>query len=153
MYNYPDIVHFFLLLFADDIVLISSANGGLQKRIKELENYCEKWKYVICYHSSNVQLWQGARVAQFSKAPQFVVLSCVPRARQKKKKDCGFESESASMNSPGLSAPYKCLFHQGGKTSESCTTLGFLPHEAKHRVVTEYCSSGTKRNIFLRFLF
>ena len=38
---HPDMFHVFLLLFADDIVLISSTINGLQKQINELGNYCQ----------------------------------------------------------------------------------------------------------------
>ncbi|XP_067654422.1 uncharacterized protein [Haliotis asinina] len=40
---HPDMFYLFLLLFADDIVLISSTINGLQKQINELETYCQNY--------------------------------------------------------------------------------------------------------------
>lgn len=34
-------------IIADNIVLISSTIGGLQKQIYQQENYCEQWKLTV----------------------------------------------------------------------------------------------------------
>jgi len=37
----------FLLLYADDIVIFSETQEGLQEGLNVLSKYCEKWKLVV----------------------------------------------------------------------------------------------------------
>ena len=39
-----DQITIFLLLFADDAVIMSDTKQGLQNSLNKLEAYCEKWK-------------------------------------------------------------------------------------------------------------
>ena len=56
---HPDIVHIFLLLFADDIVLFSSTINGLQNQIYELENYCDKWKLTVNREKTKIVVFKN----------------------------------------------------------------------------------------------
>ena len=44
---FPDITEIFLLLFADDIALISDTIQGLKRQLKILEKFCEMYKMII----------------------------------------------------------------------------------------------------------
>ena len=44
---FPDITELFLLLFADDIALISDAVNGLKCQLKIIESFCEMYKMVV----------------------------------------------------------------------------------------------------------
>ena len=43
----PNILPVYLLLFADDAVLISETREGLQKSLDSLYEYCCKWKLTV----------------------------------------------------------------------------------------------------------
>ncbi|XP_067652478.1 uncharacterized protein [Haliotis asinina] len=65
---HPDIVHVFLLLFADDIVLFSSTLAGLQKLIMELETYCDEYKLKANRNKTKVVVFKrGGRLAKNEK--------------------------------------------------------------------------------------
>ena len=36
-----------MMIFADDIVLLSTSAQGLRKHLETLENYCSKWKITV----------------------------------------------------------------------------------------------------------
>ena len=42
-----DQLSLYLLMFADDAVLISESRGGLQKSPNNLETYCNKWNFTV----------------------------------------------------------------------------------------------------------
>ena len=65
---HPDVVHIFLLLFADDIVLFSSSVPGLQKLILELEKYCDEYKLKVNRNKTKVVVFKrGGRLAKNEK--------------------------------------------------------------------------------------
>ena len=45
------------LLFADDIVLVSSSANGLQQALNIVSNYCKKWKLTINFNKSKVMIF------------------------------------------------------------------------------------------------
>ena len=58
----------FLLLFADDIVLISSTIIGLQKQINELENFCIESKLMVNLDKTKVVVFKnGGKLAKQEK--------------------------------------------------------------------------------------
>lgn len=62
---HPDMLHIFLLLFADDIVLISSTIKGLQKQINELENYCQNFCLTVNMDKTKVIVFKkGGKLAK-----------------------------------------------------------------------------------------
>ena len=42
-----DEITIYLLLFADDAVIISDSKEGLKKSLTQLESYCKKWKLTV----------------------------------------------------------------------------------------------------------
>ena len=65
---HPDLMHIFLLLFADDIVLFSSTVAGLQNLIIELERYCDKYKLNVNSDKTKVIVFKkGGRLAKNEK--------------------------------------------------------------------------------------
>ena len=44
---FPDLVEIFMLLFADDIALISDTISGLQKQLDILLKYCKEYKMIV----------------------------------------------------------------------------------------------------------
>lgn len=49
------------LIYADDLVILSSSNGGMRRMIKELEAYCEEWKLVISVEKTKVVEFSARR--------------------------------------------------------------------------------------------
>ena len=48
----------YLLLFADDAVIISDSKEGLQKSLTQLETYCRKWKHTVNVSKTKVVIFQ-----------------------------------------------------------------------------------------------
>ena len=48
----------FLLLYADDIVLFSDCEKGLQDRLNSLYTYCNKWKLVVNIKKTKVTIFR-----------------------------------------------------------------------------------------------
>ncbi|MCG8049041.1 MAG: reverse transcriptase family protein, partial [Candidatus Thiodiazotropha endolucinida] len=60
-----DQITIFLLLFADDAVLISDSKQGLQNSLTHLETYCNKWKLTINVEKTKIMIFQkGGRLPQ-----------------------------------------------------------------------------------------
>ena len=55
---FPDITELILLLFADDIVLISDTIKGLQRQLKILENFCEIYKLIVNVIKTKVMVFR-----------------------------------------------------------------------------------------------
>ena len=65
---HPDMFHLFLLLFADDIVLISSTVRGLQRQINELEKYCRQSCLTVNMEKTKVIVFKkGGKLAKTEK--------------------------------------------------------------------------------------
>ena len=65
---HPDDFQLFLLLFADDIVLLSSTIGGLQKQINELEKYCKETKLDVNMKKTKVITFKkGGKLSRHEK--------------------------------------------------------------------------------------
>ena len=45
-----DLIQLFLLLYADDIILMATTASDLQKALDILDNYCIRWKITVNYH-------------------------------------------------------------------------------------------------------
>ena len=45
------------LMYADDLILLSETNEGLQAQINKLNDYCEKWKLEINEKKSKVMIF------------------------------------------------------------------------------------------------
>ena len=53
-------VIFLLLLYADDVVILSDTPEGLQSQINKLFVYCQRWKLSLKYQKvSNYSFWKG----------------------------------------------------------------------------------------------
>ncbi|CAC5403534.1 unnamed protein product [Mytilus coruscus] len=48
-----------LLLFADDLALVADTPNDLQRRLNNLEKYCEKWKMTINMDKSNIVVFKN----------------------------------------------------------------------------------------------
>ena len=48
----------YLLLFADDAVIISDSKEGLQSSLPQLESYCKKWKLIVNVSKTKVVIFQ-----------------------------------------------------------------------------------------------
>ena len=60
-----DQITIYLLLFADDAVLISDSREGLQNSLSQLESYCKKWKVTVNVNKTKVMIFQrGGRFPQ-----------------------------------------------------------------------------------------
>ena len=46
-----------VLLFADDTVLLSETNKGLQEALDSLKHYCNKWKMVINSNKTTIVIF------------------------------------------------------------------------------------------------
>jgi len=58
-----DQIAIFLLLFADDAVLISESKDGLQNSLNSLYTYCEKWNMTVNIDKTKVMIFRkGGRV-------------------------------------------------------------------------------------------
>ena len=53
-----DQITIYLLLFADDAVIISDSKEGLQKSLSQLESYCKKWKLTVNVSKTKVVIFQ-----------------------------------------------------------------------------------------------
>ena len=60
-----DQITIFLLLFADDAVIMSDTKQGLQNSLNQLEAYCEKWKLLVNVSKTKVVIFRkGGSVGQ-----------------------------------------------------------------------------------------
>ena len=60
-----DQINIFLLMFADDAVLLSETKEGLQDLLKELENYCKRWNLTVNIEKTKVMIFRkGGRYSQ-----------------------------------------------------------------------------------------
>ena len=48
----------FLLLYADDIVLLAETEQGLQKGLDLLEQYCDKWKLTVNINKKKIMVFR-----------------------------------------------------------------------------------------------
>ena len=65
---HPDTFQLFLLLFADDIVLLSSTVTGLQKQIHELEIFCERSMLTVNLDKTKVVVFKkGGKLSSKEK--------------------------------------------------------------------------------------
>lgn len=65
---FPDLTEVFLLLFADDIALMSESVVGLQKQIRILENFCKEYKMIVNVGKTKVMVFRkGGRLRQREK--------------------------------------------------------------------------------------
>ena len=55
---FPDVIEILLLLFADDIALISDTIGGLQKQIQILLQYCIEYKMIVNVKKTKVMVFR-----------------------------------------------------------------------------------------------
>ena len=55
---FPDIKELLLLLFADDIALISDTIKGLQSQLKILEKFCEMYKMIVNVVKTKVMVFR-----------------------------------------------------------------------------------------------
>jgi hypothetical protein len=55
---FPDIVELFLLMFADDIALISDTIVGLQKQLNLLQQFCISSKFVVNIEKTKVLVFK-----------------------------------------------------------------------------------------------
>ncbi len=56
------------LLYADDLVILSTSQQGLQASMNKLQNYCEKWKLEVNMAKSKVMcLKKGGRDTKLCK--------------------------------------------------------------------------------------
>ena len=46
-----------ILMYADDLIILSDSKNGLQKQIEKLENYCSKWKLQINEKKSKTMIF------------------------------------------------------------------------------------------------
>ena len=53
-----DQITIYLLLFADDVVIISDSKEGLQSSLSQLESYCKKWKLTVNVSKTKVVIFQ-----------------------------------------------------------------------------------------------
>lgn len=52
------------LMYADDTVLISKSEAGLQKALNKLHDYCTKWKFTVNRSKTKVMIFQkGGKLA------------------------------------------------------------------------------------------
>ncbi|XP_071102020.1 uncharacterized protein [Haliotis cracherodii] len=76
---HPDVVQLFLLLFADDVILIADTVYGLQKRINVLECYCKDYSLTVNIDKTKVVVFKNGSV--LSKYEKWVydgkLLECV----------------------------------------------------------------------------
>ena len=60
---FPDITEIFLLLFADDIALISDTIQGLKRLLKILEKFCEMYKMIVNVIKTKIMVFRlGGRL-------------------------------------------------------------------------------------------
>lgn len=50
----------FLLLYADDIVILSNTEDGLQNGLNILKTYCDKWRLVINVNKTKIMIFKKA---------------------------------------------------------------------------------------------
>ena len=53
-----DQLNIFLLIFADDAMLLSETKDGLQDLLKELENYCKRWNLTVDIDKTKVMIFR-----------------------------------------------------------------------------------------------
>ena len=46
-----------ILIYADDLIILSESKDGLQKQIDKLENYCTKWRLQINNKKTKVMIF------------------------------------------------------------------------------------------------
>ena len=51
----------FLLLYADDIVIFSESENGLQKGLDILNEYCQRWKLSVNPNKSKIIIFRKRR--------------------------------------------------------------------------------------------
>lgn len=56
-----DQINIFLLLFADDLAIISETPNGLQKHLNTLHTYCERWGLTVNIDKTKVMIFQKGR--------------------------------------------------------------------------------------------
>ena len=54
-----------MMIFADDIVLLSTSAQGLRKHLETLENYCNKWNVQINQAKTKVSMFGTDYTYQF----------------------------------------------------------------------------------------
>ena len=65
---FPDLTEIFLLLFADNIVLISDTIKGLQQKLEVLKNFCKDFKMIVNVIKTKVMVFrQGGMLRQREK--------------------------------------------------------------------------------------
>ena len=64
----PDILELFLLLFADDVILISHSVSGLQNQLNILSKFSDEWKLTVKLDKTNIVVFRkGGRLALTEK--------------------------------------------------------------------------------------
>ena len=61
IYSYLKLV---ILLFADDTVLFSTSQDGLQRMLNLFENYCDEWKLTVNISKTKIFIFTSGRYAR-----------------------------------------------------------------------------------------
>ena len=61
IYSYLKLV---ILLFADDTVLFSTSQDGLQRMLNLFENYCDEWKLTVNISKTKILIFTSGRYAR-----------------------------------------------------------------------------------------
>ena len=56
----------FILLYADDTVVMSESSNGLQKALNAYSDYCKEWKLTVNIKKSKVVIFAKGRQARYS---------------------------------------------------------------------------------------
>ena len=101
-------------MYADDMIIMSTTQEGLQKRLHELNEYCEKWKLNVNQKKTKCMI--------FSKAPntkniKFTINSKIIENTKEFKylgisinsKDCSFKPTLSDLSSKANNAIYSLL--------------------------------------------
>ena len=65
---FPDIIEIFILLFADDVILVSDSVIGLQRQLDILDNYTREWRLSVNLDKTNIVIFRkGGPVATKEK--------------------------------------------------------------------------------------
>ena len=62
--DYIIFLKLFILLFADDTVLLSNSKEDLQFSLNLFEKYCEEWKLQVNTTKTKILIFSGGRIPQ-----------------------------------------------------------------------------------------
>ena len=93
------------LLYADDLVLMSTSKSGLQRKFDKLSQYCDKWR--LCVNTDKTMVMQVSKSGKLPKPSDNIIFNNCPIAYTSTYKYLGVVFDSAGNFNAAKSNMYE----------------------------------------------